>query len=91
MVGYLQATYQLPPDTQIIPTDTKYPAQQWKRASPDELVPGGGVPSEREEDHHKRNEQVVDIVEFAAILRTKSVCAWGECYHKWKPGMEEFE
>lgn len=92
MVGYLQATYQLPPDTQIIPTDTKYPAQQWKRASPDELVPGGEVPSEREEDHHhKRNEQVVDIVEFAAILRTKSVCAWGECYHKWKPGMEEFE
>ena len=91
MVGYLQATYQLPPDTQIIPTDTKYPAQQWKRASPDELVPGGGVPSEQEEDYHKTNEQVVDIVEFAAILRTKSVCAWGECYHKWKPGMEEFE
>jgi len=91
MVGYLQATYQLPPDTQIIPTDTKYPAQQWKCASPDELVPEGGVPSERAEDHHKRNEQVVDIVEFAAILRTKSVCAWGECYHKWKPGMEEFE
>ena len=27
-------------------------------------------------------EDLVDIDAFAAILRSKSVCAWGECYHK---------
>jgi hypothetical protein len=104
MVGYLQDTCQLPPDTQIVATDTKFPTQQWKRASPQELVPtikvvvvGDDKSKKNEtttttaaEDEDDDDNSGIDIVEFAAILRTKSVCAWGECYQKWKPGVEEF-
>mmetsp|Transcript_9740 Transcript_9740/g.22193 ORF Transcript_9740/g.22193 Transcript_9740/m.22193 type:complete len:165 (+) Transcript_9740:257-751(+) len=78
VVGHLQETCQLPPDTQIVPTDRKIPAQEWRRATPDDMVPGTGGGG-------------VDLVEFAAILRTKSVCAWGECYTRLKPGASEFE
>jgi hypothetical protein len=73
LVGYLQATCQLPPDTQIIPTETKYPTQQWVRGQPRDLVPWDG--SDRD---------VIDLRAFASILRSKSVCAWGECYQKRK-------
>ena len=73
MVGHLQDSCQLPPDTQIIPTETKYPTQQWERGTPNQLVLWDGSPNED-----------VDVEAFASILRTKSVCAWGECYHKKK-------
>jgi hypothetical protein len=72
MVGYLQETCQLPPDTQIVPTETKYPTQQWEKGTPKDLVPG--------EDGTERD--LMDVDAFASILRSKSVCAWGECYHK---------
>jgi len=104
MVGYLQETCQLPPDTQIVMTETKYPTQQYKRASPSELVPTVKVDDDKEkvtttttttddvggENSNDNDHYGVDVVEFAAILRTKSVCAWGECYMKRKPGPEEF-
>ncbi len=84
MVGYLQETCQLPPDTQIVPTERKYPTQEWRRATPMDMVP------DISEDGSQTSSDV-DLVEFAAILRTKSVCAWGECYMKWKPDASEFE
>ncbi len=84
MVGYLQETCQLPPDTQIVPTERKYPTQEWRRATPMDMVP------DIFEDGKETGRQI-DLVEFAAILRTKSVCAWGECYMKWKPDASEFE
>ena len=71
MVSYLQDTCQLPADTQIVPTETKYPTQQWEKGTPQDLVPWEGS-----------NREVVDVDAFAAILRSKSVCAWGECYYK---------
>jgi hypothetical protein len=73
LVGYLQSTCQLPPDTQIVATDTKYPTQQWERGRPGDLVPWEG--SDRD---------VIDLRAFASILRSRSVCAWGECYQKRK-------
>ena len=89
MVGYLQETCQLPPDTQIVPTERKYPTQLWRRATSLDMVPD---PSESEtEKDTKQNADRVNLVEFAAILRTKSVCAWGECYSRYKPGASEFE
>ena len=90
MVGYLQDTCQLPPDTQIVPTERKYPTQLWRRATPDDMVPDTG--SEPGTDAGSNGtDEMVDLVGFAAILRTKSVCAWGECYMKWKPGASEFD
>ena len=71
MVGYLQDTCQLPTDTQVVPTDQKYPTQQWRQGTPQELVPWEGT-----------QQDPMDCNAFATILRSRSVCAWGECYHK---------
>jgi hypothetical protein len=71
MVGYLQETFQLVPDGQVVATETKYPTQQFRRGGPEDLVPWEG--SDRD---------AVDFDAFASILRTKSVCAWGECYQR---------
>jgi hypothetical protein len=73
IVGHLQDTCQLPPDTQIVPTETKYPVQTWERGTPDQLVPWEGA-----------EDEVIDLDAFRSILRSKSVCAWGECYQKKK-------
>ena len=72
MVGYLQDTCQLVPDSQVVPTSSKYPVQQYKVGTAEELVKW-----EDETD-------LMDVDAFADILRSKSVCAWGECYHKKK-------
>lgn len=92
MVGYLQETWQLPPDTQIVPTDRKYPTQLWSRATPEDMLPDSSETSENENNTEGSGEiEIVDLVDFAAILRRKSVCAWGECYMRAKPGADEFE
>ena len=73
MVGYLQQTSQLVPDTQVVEGDTKYPAQQYERGTPQQLVQWDGS-----------NADVMDQDAFTAILTSRSVCAWGECYVKKK-------
>jgi hypothetical protein len=70
MVGYLQDTCQLVPDTQVIATEQKYPVQQYVCGAPKQLVKWEG--SEKDQ---------IDVDAFAEILRSKSVCAWGECYN----------
>ena len=75
MVGYLQDTCQLVPDTQIVPTEEKYPTQQYERGSPEQLV---------QWEQKQLADEEVDIDAFASILRSRSVCAWGECYHRKK-------
>jgi hypothetical protein len=69
IVGYLQDTCQLVPDTQVTMTDRKYPVQQYECGVAKQLVNWEGS----EEDE-------IDVDAFAQILRSKSCCAWGECY-----------
>jgi len=73
MVSHLQDTCQLPADSQIVLTEEQYPTQKWVRGNARELVPWEGSMNE-----------AIDLEAFRSILRTKSVCAWGECYHKKK-------
>jgi hypothetical protein len=74
IVGYLQDTFQLAPDTQVIMAETKFPVQQYKVVFSNEMVAWDGPPNDP-----------IDVQAFADILRSKSVCAWGECYFKKKP------
>lgn len=76
LVHALQDTCQLVMDTQVIPTNVKFPTQQYKQATPEELVL---------ELFDGTTNDPVDIEGLATILRSKSVCAWGECYLKKKP------
>jgi hypothetical protein len=73
MVGYLQDTCQLVPSSQVVKSDQKYPTQQYHQGSPSELIQWDG----------KRSD-AIDFDAFASILRSKSVCAWGECHNKRK-------
>lgn len=91
LVQHLQDTCQLSPDTQVVPTETKYPIQQYKRGSPKDLVAWDTEENvERREAKSKSegttnsNKDCLDVDAFAGILRSRSVCAWGECYHKRK-------
>ena len=78
LAGHLLQTCQLAPDAQVIMTEEKYPTQQFKRVEPHELVPWEGT-----------DKDPVDYEAFASILRSKYVCAWGECYHKKTFGPSE--
>lgn len=73
MVGYLQDTCQLTPDSQVVATERKYPVQQHGRGIAGELFEWDGS-----------EDDPIDIDAFASILRSRAVCAWGECYHKRK-------
>jgi hypothetical protein len=73
IVGYLQDTSQLTPEAQVIEGDSKIPTQQFKVATAEELIGWEGDEAES-----------VDVQAFSDILRSKAVCAWGECYFKKK-------
>lgn len=114
MVGYLQDSCQLTPDTQIVDTTNKYPLQEYVVGTPSQLVdrhswlpqeqppmPPPPPPPPLETNQMTRssnnnnnsngNDQtatsrLIDRNAFADILRSKSVCAWGECYRPKKLG-----
>ncbi len=74
IVDYLQDTCQLVPDSQILPIPSqKYPLQQYECAAAKELV-----------DWKGDKDDEIDIDAFVAILKSKSVCAWGLCYYRNK-------
>lgn len=85
MIGNLQKTCQLVPDAQIIETTTKYPYQTHRIGTPQELV-GMGQIMKKEELSEKASSPKEDSFwscqDFHHLLRSKSVCAWGECYVK---------
>ena len=81
MVDHLQQSCQLSPDTQVVPTETKYPIQQYRRGTPEELVQWQATDGDNSQGGKVER---LDADAFAGILRTKSVCAWGECYRRKK-------
>jgi hypothetical protein len=77
MIGHLQVSSQLVPDSQVIMSEQKYPIQQYHRGTPKQLV-----------EYDGNMNDPIDVAFFADILRSNSVCAWGECYLRKKPTME---
>jgi hypothetical protein len=76
LIGYLQDSSQFTPAAQVVESDRKIPTQQWRKGKPKELLQWEGSPQD-----------TVDLEAFAAILRSDSVCAWGECHRKKKPAV----
>jgi len=85
MIQHLQNTCQLVPEAQIVETNSKVPYQTYRVGTGDELVKraregyGGkkgsaGVTAE--------SDGPVTLEDFHAILKSRTVCAWGECYVK---------
>lgn len=84
MIGYLQRTSQLVADTQIVETTTKYPAQIYKVGSPDELVALGMAMKKDMISDEALLDGRWSCDDFHHLLKSRSVCAWGECYTKKK-------
>jgi len=86
MVDYLQKTCQLVPDGQMIESDTKYPFQEYIVGSPAELTAHGKVLKKEDisEEALEGGEKGWSCDDFHHLLKSKSVCAWGECYVKKK-------
>ena len=86
MVGYLQRTCQLVPDAQIVETDSKVPYRTYRVGTGDELVgrARGGYGGKKGSAGVTRMAEGgrVTLEEFHAVLRSRTVCAWGECYVK---------
>jgi hypothetical protein len=94
LVGYLQSTCQLVIDNQLLATpEKKYPIQDYHQGRPEELVQwttnhqhqGGVEVQDKSNDMVKSSSETdvrIDVDALADILRSKSVCAWGECYRK---------
>ena len=85
MIQHLQNTCQLVPESQIVETNSKVPYQTYRVGTGDELVKraregyGGkkgkaGVTAE--------SDGPVTVEDVHAILKSRTVCAWGECYVK---------
>ena len=94
MVQHLQSTCQLVPDAQIVPTISNIPYQTYRVGNGAELTKraceslnliDGENKSDRS-DSSKMGETVA-LEDFYAILKSRSVCAWGECYVKKKDRM----
>ena len=94
MVQHLQSTCQLVPDAQIVPTISNIPYQTYcvgngaeltKRACESLNLTDGENKDDRS-DSSKMGE-IVALEDFYAILKSRSVCAWGECYVKKKDRM----
>ena len=79
LVSYLQASCQLPPETQVVEKpDAKYPIQQYERASAENLL-------ERAKENlwkDKEHSNTFSLEEVRDILCSPAVCAWGECFSK---------
>jgi hypothetical protein len=85
MVQYLQRTCQLVPEAQIVETNSSVPYRTFRVGSGDELVRrarGGYGGKKGTAGVTREAEGRVTLEEFHAILRSRTVCAWGECYVK---------
>ena len=85
MIQYLQNTCQLVPEAQIVETNSKVPYQTFRVGTGEELTMrarqgfGGKKGSA---GVTKEVDGPVTLDDFHAILKSRAVCAWGECYVK---------
>ena len=85
MIQNLQSTCQLVPDAQIVETNSKVPYQSFRVGTGQELTQrarqgyGGKKGSQ---GVTKDASGPVTVEDFHAILKSRTVCAWGECYIK---------
>ena len=85
MIQHLQSTCQLVPEAQIVETNSKVPYQTFRVGTGKELTRRA-----REGYGGKKGSQgvtkevggPVTLEDFHAILKSRTVCAWGECYIK---------
>lgn len=85
MIQNLQSTCQLVPDAQIVETNSKVPWQTFRVGTGSELTRRAreGYGGKKGSPGVTRDpDGAVTLEDFHAILKSRTVCAWGECYIK---------
>jgi len=85
MIQNLQNTCQLVPGAQIVETNSKIPYQTYRVGTGVELTRRareGYGGKKGNAGVTKEGQGPVTLEEFHAILKSRTVCAWGECYVK---------
>lgn len=86
MIAHLQNTCQLVPAAQVVETNSKVPYQTFRVGTGSELTKrareGYGGKKGNAGVTREGVEGVCSLEDFHAILNSKTVCAWGECYVK---------
>jgi hypothetical protein len=79
MVGSLRDTCQLPPGPQVLKTSQKYPIQEYRRGTGEELFTRARDDS-LGASKDSSSKRLYTEQEVETILRSAFVCTWGECY-----------
>jgi hypothetical protein len=85
MIQNLQSTCQLVADAQIVETNSKVPYQTFRVGTGKELIRRAreGYGGKKGQAGVTREvEGPITMEDFHAILKSRTVCAWGECYIK---------
>ncbi|KAL7455285.1 hypothetical protein ACHAWC_006843 [Mediolabrus comicus] len=85
MIQNLQSTCQLVADAQIVETNSKVPYQTFRVGTGKELIRRAreGYGGKKGQPGVTREvEGPITMEDFHAILKSRTVCAWGECYIK---------
>lgn len=85
MIQNLQYTCQLVPEAQIVETNSKVPYQTYRVGTGDELTKRarqGFGGKKGTSGVTKEVDGPLTLEDFHAILKSRAVCAWGECYVK---------
>ena len=78
VVEFLLLTWQIPADRRPVEKeDEKYPAQNWRPRTPDEMV-ARFLRNEKFPDGTQR----LTRADFERMLTSDAVCVWAECYRK---------
>mmetsp|Transcript_33835 Transcript_33835/g.43464 ORF Transcript_33835/g.43464 Transcript_33835/m.43464 type:complete len:330 (-) Transcript_33835:421-1410(-) len=75
-ISALQDTCQIPAERNIREDSEKYPIQKYRVISGPEML------EEALEELKEKEKEQLSLEDFSKVLRSKAVCAWGECFHR---------
>uniref|UniRef100_K3X594 Uncharacterized protein n=1 Tax=Globisporangium ultimum (strain ATCC 200006 / CBS 805.95 / DAOM BR144) TaxID=431595 RepID=K3X594_GLOUD len=91
LLELLLKTYQIPSEKRVLTADEKYPFQQYKAATPHDLLEAdqqAQVDAKKITAAEANSRSSYTFEAFSEIMRGKTVCVWGECFANSKKRMK---
>lgn len=92
LLHLLLQTYQIPSEKRVLAVeDAKYPFQEYKVATPSDMLKAAvqaQVKDKKMTEEEAGGDQKFVFEAFSQIMRSKTVCLWGECFSNSKMKMK---
>ncbi|KAF1316452.1 hypothetical protein FI667_g15403, partial [Globisporangium splendens] len=91
LLELLLKTYQIPSEKRVLAADEKYPFQQYKAATPHDLLETdqqAQVDAKKITAAEANSRSSYTFEAFSEIMRGKTICVWGECFANSKKRMK---